>query len=298
MPPDTLHTLVQEGKLLITRAAEIQDLAAPGDFPHEQRTALANDVSEAYHSWYAKVLVLVPSVQQKEVGAIYEGTWWGASIQKFLAQPLAVNPLWTGPEESRRLLQSPFLYPFATHMKGPMQKQLVVLEQLLHRRPQVFRLPDREVELPRSLVGFSAAMDKFLADSPYENNVFLMMKYREHNSHISEIVNAAVASTGRKAILAKDAHITDELGSNVLATLLCCRYGIALFDEPEESQEINPNVAYELGMMHLLDRECLVLKSASVRTLQSDILSKLYVEYNPLQPGTIIGKVKDWLSRR
>jgi hypothetical protein len=139
-------------------------------------------------------------------------------------------------------------------------------------------------------------MTAWLAKNAYEKNVFIMMKYREHNDHVGQIICSGVEAAGKKPVLAKDTRITDELGTNVMVTLICCKYGIALFDEPEDQQQINPNVAYELGIMHYLDRICLLLKSKNIVSLQSDILAKLYRQYDPSRAGEFIGLVKQWLS--
>lgn len=47
-------------------------------------------------------------------------------------------------------------------------------------------------------------------------------------------------------------------------------------------------------MMHLLDRDCLLLKSKNV-TILSDILAKLYIQYDPTRPGELITLTKKWL---
>lgn len=52
-----------------------------------------------------------------------------------------------------------------------------------------------------------------------------------------------------------------------------------MFDTPEAQEMFNPNVAYELGMLHLLSRRCLILKHESLKALQTDILMKLYTPY-------------------
>ncbi|HEY6175889.1 MAG TPA: hypothetical protein VIX73_15650 [Kofleriaceae bacterium] len=99
---------------------------------------------------------------------------------------------------------------------------------------------------------------------------------------------------GLKLWLAKDIRITDELATNVVASLLCCKFGIALFDEPGDAQHINPNVSYELGVMHLLDRQCLILKNKNV-IIQSDLLAKLWTEYDSAKVGEIVSFTKRWL---
>jgi hypothetical protein len=56
-----------------------------------------------------------------------------------------------------------------------------------------------------------------------------------------------------------------------------------VFDKAEVAQTFNPNVAYELGMLHLLGRDCLILKHDTLDVLHSDILMKLYQEYKTIE---------------
>ncbi len=93
-------------------------------------------------------------------------------------------------------------------------------------------------------------------------------------------------------ILASEHNLTDDL-YNPIACLLSCSKGIAVFDEVEIGQDFNPNVAYELGMLHLLGRGCLILKHQSLKTLHTDILMKLYHEYEtPEAAGT---EIRNWI---
>ena len=65
-----------------------------------------------------------------------------------------------------------------------------------------------------------------------------------------------------------------------------------MFDKPERNEMFNPNVAYELGMLHLLGRPCLILKHSSLKALQTDILMKLYT---PFEKTDEIGEIiKSW----
>jgi hypothetical protein len=70
--------------------------------------------------------------------------------------------------------------------------------------------------------------------------------------------------------------------------------GIAIFDQADVRQEFNPNVAYELGMLHLLGRDCLILKHQSLTALHTDILMKLYHEYGTPEAAGI--EVLNWIT--
>jgi len=176
-----------------------------------------------------------------------------------------------------------------------MMAQISILERMVHVKPGVLQLPDGEIRLPSNLVGYVSHLQAFLEVNKYENNVFVMMKYRAKNEQLKKAISLGIERNGKKAVLASDFSITDEL-SNVIACLLCCKYGIALFDDPEDGQHINPNVAYELGIMHFLGRPCLILKSDQLSSLQSDILAKLYTSYSPSQPLDIVDKIGAWLK--
>jgi hypothetical protein len=87
--------------------------------------------------------------------------------------------------------------------------------------------------------------------------------------------------------------LTDDL-YNPIACLLSCSRGIAIFDQADVRQEFNPNVAYELGMLHLLGRDCLILKHQSLTALHTDILMKLYHEYGTPEAAGI--EVLNWIT--
>ncbi len=93
--------------------------------------------------------------------------------------------------------------------------------------------------------------------------------------------------------MASEHNITDDL-YNPVACLLCCSRGIAIFDKPDKIQLFNPNVAYELGMFHLLGRDCLILKDRTVKSLHSDILMKLYNPYRSY--AQVIGVIESWIN--
>lgn len=292
-----LTELIESGRKILADGSKIQDITGLADqFPIEERQHLADQLSQQYHSWYARAQNALPSSDQREFIAQYKSSFFDAGIDKFFAEPLIVNPLYnTELSKSDLAKLVPFWqHPYSSTLKKRMTAQIVILERRRENRPAILKLPDGEVRLPRNLRGHQTEIEAFLEKSPYEQNVFLMMRYRESNNHISNIIRSSIEGSGLKLWLAKDIRITDELATNVVASLLCCKYGVALFDEPEDAQHINPNVSYELGMLHLLDRHCLILKGKNI-TIQSDLLAKLWIEYDPSKIGEIISFIKSWL---
>lgn len=140
-------------------------------------------------------------------------------------------------------------------------------------------IPDLPLALvPNALLGWRGAMEEFLRVNPFDRSVFIMIRYRYRNRELIAHLKKSLEKLGYNGILAMDHNVTDDL-YNPIACLLCCSKGLAVFDEPEAEQVFNPNVAYELGMMHLLARQCRILKHSSLTALQTDILMKLYLPY-------------------
>jgi hypothetical protein len=133
----------------------------------------------------------------------------------------------------------------------------------------------------KPLVGFVDEMQERLRVFPYAENVFLMLKFRPSNRALSDFIVETLEEHGLRGVRADQPewNITNNL-YNPLAVLYCCRYGLALFDEPEEHQAYSPNVAYELGMMHLQGKLCLLLKHDSLPEVPFDLIKDLYQLYS------------------
>jgi hypothetical protein len=106
------------------------------------------------------------------------------------------------------------------------------------------------------------------------------MKFRPQNKDLSLFIKDQLKIKGFNCIRADDEgwNITDQT-NNPIAVLCCCKYGIALFDEPEEGNTYSPNVAYELGIMHSQKKECLILKHQNIRGDFFDLVARLHKKY-------------------
>jgi hypothetical protein len=118
-----------------------------------------------------------------------------------------------------------------------------------------------------------------------------MIRYRKRNEALLTSIKEALHRRQLYGVIASEHKLTDDL-YNPVACLLCCSRGIAVFDKGELGQIHNPNVAYELGMLHLLNRPCLILKHRQLKSLQSDILMKLYMPYSTAKEAGRI--IEDW----
>lgn len=139
---------------------------------------------------------------------------------------------------------------------------------------------NQTLALVKPLIGFKGTMQDRMLEYPYDKNVFLMMKFRGSNLRVYKYIKRALESNGYNCVRADEPEWDITRNTyNPIAALYCCKYGIALFDEPEPQNEYSPNVAYELGMMHSQAKECLVLRHTSLAGAPFDLVKELYVNY-------------------
>lgn len=163
--------------------------------------------------------------------------------------------------------------------------------------------PNIKILLPKALVGYKDQMVRALSRSPFEKNIFLMMKFRKNNMKYYDAIKLCLERYGYNCIRADlpEWDITRET-HNYIAVAMCCKYGIALFDEPEVFTkgdiayriDYSPNVAYELGLMQAYDKNCLVLKHSSLSDAPFDLVKDLLVTYDDLD---MIPKIEKWVKK-
>lgn len=131
-----------------------------------------------------------------------------------------------------------------------------------------------------TLAYHKARLVRQLQQFPYEKNVFLMMKYRKNNEAFYGFIKNELTRCGYNCVRADapEWNLTNDV-YNPIAVLYCCKYGIALFDEPEDGANYNPNVAYELGIMQDQGKSCLILKHSSLKGVPFDLVKELYKTY-------------------
>ncbi len=126
--------------------------------------------------------------------------------------------------------------------------------------PAIMTFPCGDIAyLGRPLVGHRRNIDNFLKEKEYSKNVFLMVKYRDSNSDLRAEIKKRIENKGFNCIIANEYDLTHDI-YNPIALTYCCKYGIALFDEPEKENVYSPNVAYELGIMQSEGKRCLIIK--------------------------------------
>lgn len=168
-----------------------------------------------------------------------------------------------------------------------------ILNAVKEKKDGYIQIPGEwEGRLIKPLVGFKQDILKRLSRFPYNRNVFLMLRFRESNKGLSDYIVDSLERNGYVGVRAdqEDWNITNNV-YNPIAVLYCCKFGIALFDEPEELQAYNPNVVYELGLMHNQHKDCLILRHRSLPKVPFDLVKDLYNDYDKdLQVKKIIDR--------
>lgn len=127
---------------------------------------------------------------------------------------------------------------------------------------------------------------------------FIMMRFGKTPVHakIEAAIKKALKKHGLTGVLARDREFHDDLYANIQTYMHGCEFGIAVF-ERLESDEFNPNVALEVGYMMGLRKQVLLLKDRTLTALHTDLVGKMYREFDPQEPGkTIPAQIDSWLS--
>jgi hypothetical protein len=127
---------------------------------------------------------------------------------------------------------------------------------------------------------------------------FVMMRFGDTAAHarIERAIKMTLKKHGLIGLLARDCEFHEDLYPNILTYAHGCDFGIAVF-ERLKTDEFNPNVALEVGYMFGLRKHVLLLKDQTLRALHTDLVGKLYKEFDPQHPErTIPGQIDRWLT--
>jgi hypothetical protein len=129
---------------------------------------------------------------------------------------------------------------------------------------------------------------------------FIIMRFGSEPEHVAIIdaLKRASIRCGVTLIRADHRMYHEDLMENVRVYLHGCSFGIAIFEDAE-SKGFNPNVSLEVGYLQALGKPVLPLKSPTLPRLPTDLLSKLYLDYEPIaiHESTIL-QISHWIAQR
>ncbi len=129
---------------------------------------------------------------------------------------------------------------------------------------------------------------------------FILMQFRDTKPHqrIVQAVKDGLAEHGITGVRADDKEYHEDLFPNVLTYMHGCGMGVAVFEQIE-AQSFNPNVALEFGYMYAMRKPLCLLKDRNLTALHSDLVGKLYREFDSYDPAsTIPPRLSKWLTDR
>jgi hypothetical protein len=108
-----------------------------------------------------------------------------------------------------------------------------------------------------------------------------MMQFGKTSAYdqIYAAIRNALAPHQFVAFRADDKQYHDDLWWNVLTYVYGCRFGIAVFERIED-EAFNPNVSLEVGYMTGIGTPVCYLKERTLRTLHTDLVGRLYKEFD------------------
>ena len=133
---------------------------------------------------------------------------------------------------------------------------------------------------------------RFYKDFTTPNNCgFLMMKFEDTPipTELEKIIKNHFESRNFKILRADDKWYSDDLLTNIKTYMHGCSFGIALFERINTSY-FNPNVSLEIGYMMSLNKPILYLKDKTLISLQTDLVGKLYAEFDFQNPEITLKK--------
>ena len=174
------------------------------------------------------------------------------------------------------------------------------LPAALYLRERVLsNLEQMRVRSMQPTVAIEESLAQLRKDHPDPAKVaFIMMQFGYTTAHenVVRAIRSALDSRGIKALRADDKQYHDDLFPNVLTYIYGCGCGIAVF-ERIEAEDFNPNVSLEVGYMFALGKPVCLLKDRTLKTLHTDLVGKLYKEFDPQHSGkTIPEQIAKWLS--
>jgi hypothetical protein len=154
---------------------------------------------------------------------------------------------------------------------------------------------------PPDLVG---PVQRFLAEHPFESNVFGMTRFPDvaGDGDIPDPVATGLAEVrdvcrehGLEFHLASDRQMVDDLWGNVAAHMWGCRYGIAFFEERTD-RGLNYNLTIEVGGMIVLGRRTALLKDTSIKAMPTDLVGKIYADIDLDDEESVREAISVWIA--
>jgi nucleoside 2-deoxyribosyltransferase len=144
-----------------------------------------------------------------------------------------------------------------------------------------------------------SGVEKFRVDYPVDQKTaFIIMQFNDTTPHnaIVETIKSTLKKYNIIALRADDKEYTEDLFTNIKVYMHSCDFGIAVYERITEDDS-NPNVALEVGYMLGMEKNVMLLKDKSLKSLQTDLVGKLYKPFDVHNIGkSMTPHIEKWLT--
>lgn len=222
-----------------------------------------------------------------------------AMCEAVFASHDATFPYLTNGNSSDKRLQTPF--NTLCHALGRYESDLDIRLSELREALGIPEASPGERPLQDVPHAARAALLSLLVDHPnYERNCFLIMPFVQTPLHraIGDALRSALRAHGLNPMRADDRVYSEDLLTNIQAYIHGCRMAVAVF-ERILADAFNPNVSLEVGYFLGMRKPVCLLKERTLPRLTSDLVGRLYVEFDAQAlDGSIAAAVGQWLRDR
>jgi hypothetical protein len=140
---------------------------------------------------------------------------------------------------------------------------------------------------------------RLMEDHPdYHRNCFVVMSFAKSPQHrrIFRALSEVLAELGFQPLRADQHRYSDDLLDNVLTYAHGCALAVAVHERIERDAH-NANVAFEIGYLYALGKPVCLLKERTVEHLPSDLVGRLFVEFDINQLRlSIRSELTSWMA--
>lgn len=145
-----------------------------------------------------------------------------------------------------------------------------------------------EREIPVHIV---KSVEKIKSDYEGKKIGFLIMQFGTggHYDSIVQAIKDTLANHNIVVLRADEKEYHPDLYYNILSYIYASDFGIAVFERIKDDS-YNPNVAFEVGYMFGINKDVCLLKERSLKNLHTDIIGRIYKEFDIQDIETTISK--------
>ena len=181
-------------------------------------------------------------------------------------------------------------------------RKIELLKEKIKRQISFF---DQRLEIAQDNIpiGIKDEVKKFKEKHAGKTTAFIMTSFAEEHKKVGEEIIKTLEDFNIKGFMADDTggKNYDDLLPNIEVFMYGCDFGIGIYADNSiltnhEKIRINSNLSFEVGYMLSLQKKVCILKEKKLPKLNSDLCSKIYVEFEFKKNKDLKNKLKEWIN--